>query len=69
MINKALLVLGIAAVGIAAYDETALLINNSSPSVTLPFIWQGTVAEYVSELWLVIIGAILILIAAFVNLG
>jgi len=67
--NKVLLALGIAAVAIPLYDEGALFVNETSPNVSLPFIWKGAPAEYVSELWLAIIGALLIIVAAFVNLG
>ena len=67
--NKALLALGIAAVAVPLYDEGALLVNETSLNISLPFLWKGAPAEYISETWLAIIGAILILIAAFVNLG
>jgi hypothetical protein len=68
-VNKALLVLGIVAVGIPVYDQVAFQIDAKTGTATLPFIWQGSVASVISELWLAIIGAILILIAALVPLG
>lgn len=63
--RKVLLAAGIAAVGIPAYDEAALAFNNASPSNSLPFIWQGSLANKFPELWLAILGAILILLAVF----
>lgn len=63
--RKTLLALGIAAIAIPVYDETALAVNNTSSTLQLPFVWQGTLAQYVSETWLAIIGAILILLAVF----
>jgi membrane-bound ClpP family serine protease len=66
--NKALLVLGIAAVAIPFYDEVTFQINERT-AITLPFIWKGTIAQSFSELWLAILGAILILIAAFIPFG
>jgi hypothetical protein len=74
--NKALLALGIALVAVPAYDETVSLINEHSANVTLRHLWgdilwspaTGPPAMF-SETWLAILGAILILIAAFVSLG
>ena len=71
--NKAILALGIVAVAIPLYDQVALPVNtaisNAGSGVQLPFVWQGPVTQFVSEAWLAIIGAILILIAAFIPLG
>lgn len=63
--KQALLGLGILAVAVPAYDEAALYVNNSSASLQLPFIWQGSLANAVPEIWLAIIGALLILLAIF----
>jgi hypothetical protein len=66
--NKALLALGIAAVAVPLYDEIAFQVNERT-AITLPFIWKGTIAQSFSELWLALLGAILILVAAFIPLG
>jgi hypothetical protein len=63
--KNALLVLGFTGVGIAIYDQIALAVDTSTGTATLPFIWKGTVAGWLSEYWLAIIGIILIMIALF----
>lgn len=63
--KTALLGLGVLAVAIPVYDEAALYVNNSSASLQLPFIWQGSLANALPEIWLAIAGAILILLAIF----
>lgn len=71
--NKLVLIAGIAAVAIPLYDNVAVPVNaalsNSSSGAQLPFIWRGSVASYFSEMWLAILGGLLILLAAFVPLG
>lgn len=67
--NKALLALGILAVAVPAYEESALAFNNYSTQYSLPSVWPTAVGQYISLSLLAVIGAILILIAAFVNLG
>lgn len=56
---------GLAMAGIAVYDQSALLVNGQLGTATLPFIWQGTVAQYVPEIWLAIVGLIFVLIGVF----
>ena len=67
--RKALLIGGIAAVAIPLYDEVAFYVNETSSSVTLPFIWNSqvvaSIGQYVAESSLAILGAILILLAVF----
>ena len=65
--RTALLGLGIVAVGIPVYDQIALSASESG-SATLPYIWQGSLANAVPEMWLAIAGAILILLAIFLPL-
>ena len=67
--NKAVLAIGIVAVAIPFYDEVALQVGSAEGQQVLPFIWKGSVANAIPELWLAIGGALLILLAAFVNLG
>lgn len=66
--RRTLLALGVAAVAIPAYDEAALAFNESSESSSLPFLWQGSLANSFPEIWLAIAGAILILLSIFLPL-
>jgi hypothetical protein len=64
--RKALLAAGVVAVAIPLYDETALfLAEQNGGTQALPFVWKGTVAQWFGEIWLAIVGAILILLAVF----
>jgi len=63
-------VLGIVFVGIWAWDEAAVRVNASTGSTTLPFLWGGiipgskTFSKYLSEVYLMVIGFVLILLSA-----
>lgn len=68
--NKALLALGIAAVAIPAWNEVAVYGTNNLQSVTIPYFpGSETIGKYIGMTVLAIIGAILIIIAAFIPLG
>lgn len=63
--KKALLVIGMAGIGVALYDNLALVVNSDSGTTSLPFVWQGPITQYVSEMWLALISIMVVLIAIF----
>jgi len=64
--RQALFGLGIVGVGIPLYDQVALSVNESSSTQSLPFIWQGALANAIPELWIALLGIAFILIAIFI---
>lgn len=60
---------GIAFVLIWAWDEAAVKVNTSTGSTTLPFLWGGllpgsaTLAKHISEVYLMVIGFLLLLVS------
>jgi hypothetical protein len=61
--------LGVLFVGVWVWDEAAVRLNVSTGKTTIPFLWGGllpgsaTVSKYFSEVYLMVIGFVLILLS------
>jgi hypothetical protein len=65
MLKPILFWTGAAFIALPVYDAAALAYNTKTGQVSLPILYPAALGQYLPEMWVGIIGAVLILLALF----